>query len=292
MTTGYDCQDILNLCLMRPIFSPTDFIQIKGRGTRKHNFTEEVADAQMKEQLGEKQKDHFKIFDFFANCEYFEEKFNYDEILKLPLKGYKEATGEGGGGGTSGTYDSARNDYLTKLQQTAVGLEGMKIDRMFFEKFEKTIIEHPILKEQAEAGQWEELLDYVEKHILDKPEDFFTLEKLRASVHVDRRISMREMIEKIFGMIPYFKTKNELLDEEFDKFDSRYLPKEEYFSYARTVFKAYIVDSEFREIVEKGNFAYLNVTPYGEAFKRLPPELRKAIPEYIKDFVPLNKFAA
>jgi type I site-specific restriction endonuclease len=41
---------------MRPIFSPTDFIQIKGRGTRKHNFTEEVVDAQMKEQLGEKQK--------------------------------------------------------------------------------------------------------------------------------------------------------------------------------------------------------------------------------------------
>ena len=34
MTTGYDCQDLLNVVLMRPIFSPTDFIQIKGRGTR------------------------------------------------------------------------------------------------------------------------------------------------------------------------------------------------------------------------------------------------------------------
>ena len=42
MTTGYDCPDILNLCLMRPIFSPTDFIQIKGRGTRKHNFTDQL----------------------------------------------------------------------------------------------------------------------------------------------------------------------------------------------------------------------------------------------------------
>jgi type I restriction enzyme R subunit len=38
MTTGYDCTDILNLGLFRPIFSPTDFIQIKGRGTRTHNF--------------------------------------------------------------------------------------------------------------------------------------------------------------------------------------------------------------------------------------------------------------
>ncbi|MDI6758005.1 MAG: DEAD/DEAH box helicase family protein, partial [Endomicrobiia bacterium] len=38
MTTGYDCEDILNIVLLRPIFSPTDFIQIKGRGTRKFNF--------------------------------------------------------------------------------------------------------------------------------------------------------------------------------------------------------------------------------------------------------------
>ena len=30
MTTGYDCQDIQNLCLIRPIFSPSDFVQIKG----------------------------------------------------------------------------------------------------------------------------------------------------------------------------------------------------------------------------------------------------------------------
>ncbi len=27
MTTGYDCPDLLNLGLFRPIFSPTDFIQ-------------------------------------------------------------------------------------------------------------------------------------------------------------------------------------------------------------------------------------------------------------------------
>jgi len=296
MTMGYDCPDILNLCLMRPIFSPTDFIQIKGRGTRKYNFSADIIDSQMKEQIGEKQKENFKMFDFFANCEYFEEKFNYDEVLKLPVKGYQDAKVEGGNGGGGGVrigvYDSAEPDYIKKLQHAAIGPEGMKIDRMYFQKFEKTIVEHPVLREQAEAGKWEELLDYIEKHILDKPEDFFTLEKLRTSVHVDRQISLREIIEKIFGMIPYFKTRNELLDEEFDKFDSRYLPKEEYFSYAKTVFKAYIIDTEFRNIVDQGNFAYLNVSPYGEAFKKLTPELRRAITEHIRDFVALNKFAA
>ena len=31
------------------------------------------------------EKKGFKLFDFFAVCEYFEEKFNYDQVLKLPI---------------------------------------------------------------------------------------------------------------------------------------------------------------------------------------------------------------
>ena len=92
MTTGYDCSDVLNLALMRPVFSPTDFIQIKGRGTRKHAFeyTDEYGDKHKYEKVS------FKFFDFFANCEYFEEKFDYDEILKLP----QLQKGTGGDDGT------------------------------------------------------------------------------------------------------------------------------------------------------------------------------------------------
>ena len=29
MTTGYDCRDILNICMMRPVYSPSEFIQMK-----------------------------------------------------------------------------------------------------------------------------------------------------------------------------------------------------------------------------------------------------------------------
>lgn len=293
MTTGYDCPDILNLCLMRPIFSPTEFIQIKGRGTRRHNFTENLTDEKLKAEIGEKQKERFKLFDFFANCEYFEEKFNYDEVLKLPAGGeeysilktpeIKYSTDE---------YHSTRNDQILSFDQKVIGTDGMKIDRMYFEKFEKKVIETPFIKQKAEEGKWEELIDYIEKNIMDKPEEYFTLEKLRKAINIDRRITLKEIIEKILGIIPYFKTKEELLEEEFDKFDSRYLPKEEYFEYAKKVFKAYILDDEFRRIVDSGNFALLNISPYGEAFRKLTPELRKAIPEYIKDYVPLNKFIA
>ena len=87
MTTGYDCTDILNLGLFRPIFSPTDFIQIKGRGTRKHNFLEQLFDDSLKDGVLQPKKTAFKLFDFFANCEYFEEKFNYDEVLNSPAPG-------------------------------------------------------------------------------------------------------------------------------------------------------------------------------------------------------------
>jgi len=66
MTTGYDCTDILNLGLFRPIFSPTDFIQIKGRGTRKHDFREVLFDDTIKEGVQQPIKTAFKLFDFFA----------------------------------------------------------------------------------------------------------------------------------------------------------------------------------------------------------------------------------
>ncbi len=291
MTTGYDCPDLLNLCLMRPIFSPTDFIQIKGRGTSKHDFTGDLLDDELKKQTGEKQKERFKIFDFFANCEYFEEKYNYDEVIELPRYG---------GGGIKGIeppqppagYVSGREDFLVLKEETAIGYEGMKIDRMYFEKFEERVKRDPVVSGKVEKGEWEDALAYIEKHHFDKPEEFFNLEKLRQAVHVDRRLTLREILEKAFGFITYFKSKNELLDDEFEKFDSRYLPKEELFTYAKSVFKSYTVDPEFRQIIDSGNYALLNVYPNGEAFKKLTPELRKMIPEYIKDYVPLNKFAA
>ena len=38
MSSGYDCQDIINVCFMRPVMSPTVFVKMKGRGTRTFNF--------------------------------------------------------------------------------------------------------------------------------------------------------------------------------------------------------------------------------------------------------------
>ncbi len=283
MTTGYDCQNILNLGLMRPIFSPTDFIQIKGRGTRKYVFSfENDGDKNNTE------KDKFKLFDFFANCEYFEEKFNYDEILKIPKIG---TGGTGGGGVDIDEIIIGTPDPLKTFNEKAVGVEGMKVDRKLFEKFEDTIKADSFIKEKYEQGDMQAVEEYVKTEIFDKPQEFYNLEKLRKSAKVDRRISLREVIDKIFGRLDKFKNKDELLEEEFEKFISIYKPDSKYYYPIKNFLKAYITDNEIREIVESkeyGRFATNPKVSMGD-FKELNG-FREVIPEYVKDYVSVNTY--
>lgn len=287
MTTGYDCPDILNLCLIRPIFSPTDFIQIKGRGTRKHDFSVDVIDERIRRQIGSNPKTAFKVLDFFANFEYFEEKYNYDEILELP----KEAGERKPPPPPKAQPETQAGwDKSTTYNETQTDEHGWKIDRMYFNKFEEKVKGISDIRSKLEQGKWDEVIDYIENNLLDKPQEYFTLEKLRKSIRTDRRVTMREIIEKILGFIPEIKTKQELLESEFDKFDSRYLPDESYYQYVKDVFFAYITDAATRQIIDSGKFADLNVTPCAYAFQNLPVKFVKLIPEYIKDHIELSKF--
>jgi len=288
MTTGYDCQDILNLCLMRPIFSPTEFIQIKGRGTRKHTF--KYVDEDGDEIKAEKET--FKLFDFFANCEYFEEKYNYDQVLELP----KKYEGNFAVDSTNAYVVSDQAtvycpDPLKTFTEKAIGLTGMKIDWKFFEKFEQTVKNDPVAKEKYEKGDIEGIEEYIKNEIFDKPEEYFNLEKLRKAVKIDRRITLREFIEKIFGGIQRFKTKDELLEEEFENFVSIYKPDSKNALLIKNYFKAYITDPEIRNIIESKEYGRLVTNPK-ISLKELKEldNWREIVPEYVKDYVPINKF--
>jgi type I restriction enzyme R subunit len=295
MTTGYDCTDILNLGLFRPIFSPTDFIQIKGRGTRKHNFLEQLFDDGIKASITQPDKAAFKLFDFFANCEYFETEFNYDEVLKLPA-GTGKGTGEGEGPTVfTGTYEHLGEDILSTVKEEVIGADGMKIDRMFFEKFEDTVKEHPAIAEAVEAGQWDRVIDYVNREVFDKPDEYYNLDKLRKAAAVDRRLTLREILEKVFGIIPRFKSKDELLEEEFSKFVADHTPAEPASIPAiKHYFKAYATNGIVREIIDSRELTGLATNPVFSTrdLKAVPKEFRVLVPEYIKDYVPLNQFAA
>lgn len=293
MTTGYDCPDILNLCLMRPIFSPTDFVQIKGRGTRLCDFSEIIKDRNTRESMGKKPKKHFKLFDFFANCEYFEEKFDYDQKLHLPALGAGQAdfSPEDSGGKTGANpYETFIPDQLRTVQETQIGSAGMKIDRMLYGHFEETARADEHLKTMVENFDWAAAEQYVVDNLFEKPNDFVNLEKLRRAVGSDRRVSLTEILQLIFGFIPYLKNRRELLSDEFSRFDSRYKPAESEFDLVRRYFEAYLLDPEFRAIVDARQFARLATHPAGQAFKSVPEKWRHVVPEYVKDYVPINQF--
>jgi len=298
MTTGYDCPDILNLALMRPVYSPSDFVQIKGRGTRKHNFIEQLFDNDLKPLINEPEKTRFKFFDFFANCEYFEEKFNYDEVLKLPVR---KSNSDSQGGDLppliAGVYQYAGADAIHYVAEQQIGYEGMKIDRMFFEKFEDQVKADPTLQQQVENEQWEQAVHHVASHLFEKPNEYFNLDKLRRAAGVDRRLSLKEILQKIFGLIPYFKSKNELLEDEFQEFllaNQSKLAEDQGAAILamKYFFKAYATDAALRAVIDSKRFGELNVNPaFGMGdLLAVPPEWRDAIPEYVKDYVSLNQF--
>lgn len=295
MTTGYDCTDLLNLGLFRPIFSPTDFIQIKGRGTRKHDFLEQLFDDALRAGVTQPHKTAFKLFDFFANCEYFETEFNYDDVLKLPRP---TGTPRDEGGGTDpvdydGTYEHLGADILSSVREETIGYEGMRIDRMFFERFGETVREDPVIAAAVEAGQWDRVIDHVNREVFDKPEEYYSLDKLRKAAAVDRRITLREILEKVFGLIPRFKGKDELLEEEFAKFVADHVPEPPAAIPAiRHYFKAYVTSGRVRDIIDQRQFTDLATNPVFSTrdFRAVPEKFRRLVPEYVKDYVPMNQF--
>jgi len=107
---------------MRPIFSPTDFVQMKGRGTRKYSFSGV-------------EKTQFKLFDFFRICEYFENDFDYSQSLALPSEKQKPKNDDDGKDvvyNVPSILISNVKDNVKTSEYIAVPEEGMRIDREFW----------------------------------------------------------------------------------------------------------------------------------------------------------------
>jgi len=288
MTTGYDCPDILNLAMMRPIFSPSDFVQMKGRGTRKNIFS--FNDEKY-------EKENFSLFDFFGNFEYFEEKFDYDEILKLPVM--KSAIEVGGNGDDlkakiDELMDSS-NDRTESIDVKELDEKGMRIDReLYFQKFEEKISKNAEAREIYEKEGIEGVLEYVKQNILDKPTEFFTPESLRKSLTVDRWVGFKEMIQKAFGEIDRFKSREEKTEDEFSKFQDIEKLDADLVPAAKWLFSAYLQDPELRKIINDKEYARLFAMSGVDMniFQQLAQQKRndeisyaQYIPMYVNDYV-------
>ena len=95
----------------------------------------------MVDRVAKPDKAAFKLFDFFANCEYFETEFNYDQVIELPRRkpGEDEGGGNGGGPIIVNAYEHLGRDILSTIREETIGSEGMKIDRMLYDRFADTV---------------------------------------------------------------------------------------------------------------------------------------------------------
>lgn len=294
MTTGYDCEDVLNIVLARPIFSPTDFVQIKGRGTRLYAFKYFLNGQDLKAD-----KDTFHLFDFFANCEYFEKNFDYGEKLVLPrISG--DGDGAGGGGGAQATnFTWAGPDELRKKDEQQIGLEGMRIDREAFsrgfeEKTREEVKKHPDLVQAVETGDWSIVESFVRENIFEKPEEFWNTDKLRQAYGLDRRLSLREILQKVFGLIHHFPSRQEIANQDFERFLSVEGVDGSSVHELQTLFVAYLLYPDIRAWVDEGEFTKLATDPRLslQELRELGEQQRKLVLEYIKDCIVINRYLA
>jgi type I restriction enzyme R subunit len=197
LSTGYNCRDLLNIALMRPVFSPTEYIQIKGRGTRRFTF-----------RIGttEYQKDRFFLLDYCAVAEYFEEKYDYTLPLKLPAP--KKAAPYPLPGGEHPQVKEPPDgtppppppppkqipvwkgtDTLVSREVVPIGKDGEKVDVMTFRgSYEKDIKEFvaktPELRAAVEAEDDDEVEIIVNERFFHRPKMYYSPEKLVRSYGV------------------------------------------------------------------------------------------------------------
>ncbi len=286
MTTGYDCKDLLNICLMRPVYSPSDFIQMKGRGTRKNDFKFHWIAQNKTPKDVNSEKELFLLFDFMGNYEYFEKDFDYDETLKIP------SISDQGDGEIKPPIDEIEiniPDPMKILEEIKLGNQGMRIDRDLYPSFKNEIQKHKKIKEMVEDLDFNEAEKYLEEKILNRPQKFYTLEKLKNSLGLDRNLNVKELLLYSFDHINKIKTRKECLEEEFEKFDDKFRPSGDSFEYSKKFFESYILDDNYREIIDSQKYAELNMHPAGTAFSNISQELRQQIPKYVKEQVDIER---
>lgn len=286
MTTGYDCRDILNIAFCRPVFSPVDFIQMKGRGTRIFDFKYE--DLKIS-------KTHFKLFDFFGVCEYFEKDFNYDEKIAITIKKHSNLTN--GVTIEKPIIEKVFNkseDMLSTYIESKIGPAGMKIDRKFYDSFSEKISVDEHIKKLIEERNEDGLADYLQQEIFNKPIEYFTIEKIEQALGLKRHITLKEIAHNIIMGENKYKTKDEILNDEFENFillnKTELENSPDLIPAIKEIFVAYLVDSSIREAIKKRQYQMLINSQLYSSLKKIKNLKIKNMPilEYIPYYVTTN----
>ena len=263
LSTGYDCPEAQNIVLARPIASPTTYIQIKGRGTRKHTFADGT------------EKTRFIIHDFCEVVEYFEEKYDYEAPLPIPT---------GNGGETpdppnppeppippdpppppTGQLVTKAFDSIVMTQFIEVGPEGEKVDRMLYQsKWKDKIMEIAALRpEIVEAAQTDnfsdEILEYINTEVLNRPNDYFNETNLAKVYRIFANIT--DFIKDALG-VGTLPTEQQQLNDLVDFLRIEHNLNLQQVGLLRMLINQLIQSPKYTEQFDQGNYTFLNNAPF------------------------------
>jgi len=84
------------------------------------------------------------------------------------------------------------------LEEIKIPDDGMRIDRVLYNSFKDVVTSNKEILEFVKQLDFKGAEKYLVDNILDKPEEFFTLDKLRRSIGLDRKLTTEELLLYIF----------------------------------------------------------------------------------------------
>ena len=276
LSTGYNCRDLLNIALFRPIFSPTEYIQIKGRGTRLHEFI-------YKDKKWDKPT--FYLLDYCGVVSYFEEDYDYDVPLSISINDQiKTHTNPS----TSPEIDIDGQDpviitdidpviitegksipvwtgvdIIVSQEDYIVGPEGEKVDIMTYRgRFEKQLHEYiessPEIQQAIDEEDDDRIEDNLSENFLFRPTEYFAIDKLNKAYDIP--LTLSSYVYSIYGKKP-LPTKKELSRDTVSSLSSIYSLSYEQERWLETTVELIIDDSEVLDSFMNNDLASIFSAP-------------------------------
>ena len=281
MTTGYDCQDLLNICLMRPVLQPSEFIQIKGRGTRVFDF--EIDPRLVK-------KDNFHFFDYFGNFQFFE-NYDYDKKLSAPT-GIKKAVNVSKDKRGKEKVVLNTQDRIDSIVSAQV-VTGMAIDSQFNKgtSLTQAILSDIDIKKAVDAQDWSAVTEIIANKYDAKAEYSYESNKtISKEMNIDRFATWEELVKYMYGISSEVKTREQLLEDAVTKCMKAYSINELKRKDIKRFVNAYVASKEVRECIKTKMFANLDYTGVFELsdFKKIGIDINQSImiASSIEQFIP------
>jgi type I restriction enzyme, R subunit len=276
LSTGFDCPEILNIVLARPIFDTTTYQQIKGRGTRLCSSIN---------------KKEFIVFDFCGVVSYFDEKYDWEAPARLTSEGKAPRDHD----------ETERNEMASEINdaETAVVLgeekrisqtvdmvltrniitlpEGDTVDKnMYRDEWTKAVQEFMKQKDLMVVDALEDpdkvelLIGEINTKLLNKPKLYFNEENLQESHRIVAGI--RDFFLSAVGRQP-LPTREEQLVSFKDSLVNKFAVSDNSENtFKRAVMVEFIADQaisndKFRESVqEKPTLDFLRWDEFAQAY--------------------------